>query len=243
MDYRMVKTMKGIAKYGKASLKTLPRSGCVNAVLEIDFKAPIEAIDIRQFFEYFDISLLVATGPWQVCPIGFVTIGAPKKIRLEESRKTRWSLLLKVAFDEDDIHQDRLGALIEHIDIECGEGEGEEVWNDFIIGFSFHKGGEEASPFLNPVGTVAVYNQEYCCGGYIKSDGDIVPSTVPQLKDLGKTLKDDLHTAIEANAEDVNRDVDMLVAAADFAFAEFEADDDPQDTAAYEEFSLDAATA
>lgn len=196
--------VSAIKKYGKASLIALPTPGSVNAIIEIDFRAPISALGIREFFNEFEVSLLVPTGPvnaggaWSVRPIRFTTIGMPDVQDVREKDdigraaiKKRWTLRLKPAFSDDDLDQDLINTLIECVDDIMGRGCGIHHWTDFVIALNFHPAGTSPNPFANHKGVATLYHEDYKTGGVALKGSDLeandiafVPCVIPKLDDV-----------------------------------------------------------
>jgi len=229
MDSYYSPVVKAIARYGKASLRALPTSEGVNVITEIDFNVPIDALSIREYLNEFQASLLVPTGPWRVRPISFTVDGLPQKVRIRNGG-TRWSLLMEPASAKNDLDQELVSALIDHVDSVLGKGCGSRFWTDFVIALCFHEAGVAPGIFSEPKQVLRLINQDYS-SGYVSKNGELCPTIVPGLSDdcedlmthhagLGEELKGHLFDAIEEDdVRAYNSDLAKLLKRADEAFA------------------------
>jgi hypothetical protein len=172
---------------------------------------------------------MVRTGVWEFRAI---TCTIPDRL-ICVSGEDGHDTWLAVLYPRDREQEEVFEAMKNLIVIDEGDDFAERFWHEFVIGLSAHRAGKDPDPIRNSEGTLTFLNEAFApFYGTLDSNEELVltETCLPALKDLGMEMADldrngnpirlSAADAIGAAAEseDVDREIDSLIARADRAF-------------------------
>lgn len=200
-------------------------------IMALECREPIDPLIVREFFHEMEFSLMVRTGLWEFRSI---TCRVPERLTCLEG-EARLAIWLGVLRTRDREQEELFAAMKNLIAIDEGEDFARRFWHEFVVGMTVHRAGDDPDPFRNPERTLTFHNATFApyYGTTVATGEFILTETcLPALKDLGSEMAcvDDGGNPVRMSAaeaigatserEEVDREIDSLIAKADRAFDE-----------------------